>query len=61
MTSKEVKAEIRETKREMKIEGVRRISCFNGGLSSAEYRYNARLFQLSVDLDDAVKREMAGN
>ncbi len=59
MTSKEIKREIRETKREMKDAGVRRISCFNGGLSAAEYSYNNRLFQLSVQLSDAIKDEAA--
>jgi hypothetical protein len=59
MTSKEVKREIRETKAEMKIQGIRRISCFNGGLSAAEYRWNSRLYQLSVDLELAIKAETA--
>jgi hypothetical protein len=59
MTSKQVKQLIRETKREMKESGVRRISCFNSGLSGAEYRLNAKLFQLSVELERAVKAEAA--
>jgi hypothetical protein len=49
----EIKRQIRETRREMKAIGVRVISCFNGGLDPVTYRYNARLFQLKVDLERA--------
>lgn len=59
MSVKEVKAAIRETRREMKECGIRRISCFNGGVSPAEYRANSRLFQLSVDLEKAQAREVS--
>jgi hypothetical protein len=59
MTAREIRAEIRNTRREMKQAGIKRISCFNGGLSQAEYRCNARLYQLGVDLSDAVKLEAA--
>ena len=48
---KEIKKSIRETRKEMKEMGVRRISCLNGGLTPMEYQYNSRLFQLSVDLE----------
>ena len=54
-TVRQIKRETRETKAEMKASGIRRTSCFNGGLSPEEYRYNARLFQLSVELDKAQK------
>ena len=53
MTRKEIKAAIRDTKREMKESGIRVISCFNGGLNPVTYRYNARLFQLKCDLEKA--------
>ncbi len=51
----EIKREISATKKEMRELGVRRISCFNGGLSPAESRYNSRLFQLKCDLERAEK------
>lgn len=52
---KRIRAEIRDTRRVMKDVGIRRISCFNGGLSSAEYAYNSRLFHLSCELEKAEK------
>ena len=45
---KEVKAQIREIKREMKGRGIRRISCFNGGLTPDERYYNSKLFELET-------------
>lgn len=57
MSSKEIKLEISSIKKEMKSSGVRRISCFNGGLSQQEYSYNSRLFALQVELDKARQSE----
>jgi hypothetical protein len=48
-----IQAEIRETRAEMKELGVRRISCFNGGLSPIEYQFNNRIFQLETQLSKA--------
>jgi len=45
-----------ELMREM---GVKKTSCFNGGLSRAELAYNTRLFKLSAELDKANKGESA--
>lgn len=53
MTAKEIKAAIREHKREMKACGVRVTSCFNGGLDGRTYAMNARLFQLKLELERA--------
>ena len=50
----EMKRELRETRKEMKERGIKRTSCFNGGLSGEEYRYNSRLFALKTKLDSAV-------
>jgi len=58
MTAKEIKAEIRAVKAEMKERGIKKVSCFNGGLDAGTYRANARLFQLSVRLSDALKAEI---
>jgi hypothetical protein len=55
-TEKETRAAIRETRREMKEAGIRRISCFNGGHSSLSYALNARMFKLETQLAD-IKRQ----
>lgn len=47
---KTAKAEIRDLKREMKSRGVRVVSCFNGGLTPDESRYNSELFKLKTQL-----------
>ena len=53
MSAQEIKAAIREHKREMKACGVRVTSCFNGGLDRLTYAMNARLFQLKTELERA--------
>jgi len=54
-TIKQIRAEIRETKREMKAMGIRRTSCMNGGLDRQTWQYNARLFKLEqIELRDAL-------
>jgi hypothetical protein len=57
MSSKQIRAEIRETRKEMKAKGIRRISCMNGGLSGEVYSLNARMFRLETELDSALKAE----
>ena len=59
MTVKEIRAEIRTLKSEMKAAGIKKTSCFNGGLTPETYRYNARLFELDVWLKNAIARESA--
>ena len=49
-TIQEIRAEIRDTRAEMKALGVRRISCFNGGHTPESYRLNARMFALETEL-----------
>jgi hypothetical protein len=34
----------------MKSMGVKRTSCFNGGLTPLEYSFNARMFRLETEL-----------
>lgn len=46
---REIETEIQETKREMKRLGIRRVSCFNGGLTPDERRFNERLFKLKAE------------
>ncbi len=40
MTIQEIKAAIRETRKEMRAKGIKRTSCFNGGLSGEVYSYS---------------------
>lgn len=44
----EVKREMRGLKAEMKAKGIRRVSCFNGGLTPDEQRCNQAVFQLKT-------------
>jgi len=53
MTYQEIRKQIRETRREMRAKGIRRIACFNGGLLGEVYSLNARMFQLEMQLKDA--------
>ena len=53
MTKKEIRKQIRETKKEMKARGIKRISFMNGGLTPMEYTFNSLLFNLSVQLEKA--------
>lgn len=57
MTVKEIKQQLRRLRAEMKEAGIRRISCFNGGLSPQEYHYNSKLYILGVELEKATKAE----
>ena len=54
---KEIRKAIRQHKAEMKACGIRRTSCFNGGLDMVTYRANARLFELNTKLEQAEKKE----
>ena len=51
--NQEIRKQIRETRKEMRAKGIKRISCFNGGLSGEVYSLNARMFQLETQLKDA--------
>jgi len=54
-TYKDIQKEIRELKKEMKDKGIRKISIFNGGLSSDERYYNGQLFRLTTLLEKTLK------
>jgi hypothetical protein len=56
MDIKTIKTKLRETRKEMKAKGIKRTSCFNGGLSGEVYRLNARMFQLETELETAKKQ-----
>ena len=53
---KKVKNEIREVRAEMRAMGIKRTSCFNGGLDQLTYSFNARMFALETKRDEVVKR-----
>ncbi len=56
MEVKELKKQLRELRREMKAAGIKRTSCFNGGLDHETYRYNARCFELDTMIRKAEGR-----
>jgi len=49
---KELRAELRAVKEDMKELGIRRISCFNGGLPNVQWRYNAECFRLESEIKE---------
>ena len=55
-TLKQVNADLRECRAEMRARGIKRTSCFNGGLSADVYRFNARMFALENERESIVKR-----
>jgi hypothetical protein len=57
VTSKEIRAEIRAVKKEMRERGIKTISCFNGGLDDGTYRANSQLYRLKIALESALKAE----
>lgn len=57
MTVKQIKSAIQELRQEMKAKGIKKTACFNGGLGDEAYQLNARLFRLSVELENAKVRE----
>jgi hypothetical protein len=58
-TSKEIRLELQQTKREMRAKGIKRVSCFNGGLSGEVYQLNAKCFRLATELETAARDEAA--
>src|SRR4051794_26491756 len=45
---KDIKRQIKELRAEMRAAGIRRTSCFNGGLDPQTYRLNAQMFALET-------------
>jgi len=56
MTAKELKSEIRSIRKEMRVRGIKIVSCF-GGLDEATYRPNSQLYRLKIALEIAEKDE----
>lgn len=55
MTPKEIRAEIKDIKRQMKDAGIRERSCFNAGHTLESYRLNCAMFRLKTELKNASK------
>lgn len=55
-TVRMLQLELRQLRREMRARGVRRLSCFNSGLSKEEYRMNAEFFRITTELKTAKER-----
>ena len=55
----EIESDIRELKREMRARKIRRVSCFNGGLSPDERECNTRMFKLETERKTAESRQEA--
>ncbi len=56
----QLQQELRQLRKEMKAQGIRRTSCFNGGLDAETYRANARVFALETAIQrrkDAAGKE----
>lgn len=51
----ELRRELRALRAEMKALGVKRTSCFNGGMTRESQRYNERCFALETRIDDLNK------
>lgn len=49
----EIRRDMTAVKAEMKAKGIRRISCFNGGLHGEVYSLNAKMFALETEMKTA--------
>lgn len=52
-----IKSDLRILRAEMKSAGIKKTSCFNGGLDRATYASNARRFALETELSEAKRKE----
>lgn len=57
--AKEIAKQLRALRAEMKANGIKKTSCFNGGMDRATQRYNERRFALETNLIEAKRREAA--
>lgn len=55
--AKEIAKQLRALRAEMRASGIKKTSCFNGGMDRETYRYNARRFELETNLAEAKRRE----
>ena len=56
-TVQEIKKALREHRAEMRACGIKKTSCFNGGMDRETQRANERRFALETELQDAQRRE----
>jgi hypothetical protein len=57
-TVTEIRNSMRVLKRDMHTKGIKRVSCFNGGLAAEAYTLNAKMFALETELKAAEKLEL---
>jgi hypothetical protein len=50
-----IKADLKALRAEMRAAGIKKTSCFSGGLDREVYRMNARRFALETELESATK------
>lgn len=60
MDSKALKRQLRELRAEMRQNGIKKTSCFNGGMDRETQRYNERRFALETEIESVAKREALG-
>lgn len=56
-TTKAIRADLKTLRADMKLLGIKRTSCFNGGMGREAQRYNERAFSLETEMDTAKRRE----
>jgi len=52
---KAIKSDLRELRKEMRLRGIKRTSCFNGGMDRETQRYNERVFALETEKQDVMR------
>lgn len=57
MNAQEIRKRLRELRAEMRQLGIKKTSCFNGGMDRETQRYNERRFALETELSSALARE----
>lgn len=57
-TATKIRRQMKEVRSEMRELGIKRTSCFNGGMDRQAQRYNERMFALETQLKDATKRAL---
>lgn len=55
--AKAIRADLKTLRADMKLLGIKRTSCFNGGMSREAQRYNERMFALETEMQSAKRSE----
>jgi hypothetical protein len=54
---KEIRSELKQVRQQMHHHGIKRTSCFNGGMTRDAQRFNEKMFALETELKDAKLQE----